>query len=98
MYAGRIVETAPVTQLFAAPQHPYTQGLLHALPGLAARARRLPMIEGAVPELQDYPPSCRFAPRCPRASEICTAVAPALTADANGAKVACHHPLRSAGP
>ena len=98
MYAGRIVETAPVTQLFAAPRHPYTQGLLHALPGLATRARRLPMIEGAVPEIQDYPLGCRFAPRCPRASEICTAVVPALTADANDAKVACHHPLRSAVP
>ena len=98
MYAGRIVETAPVTQLFAAPRHPYTQGLLHALPGLATRARRLPMIEGTVPEIRDYPPGCRFAPRCPRASETCTAVVPALTADENDAKVACHHPLRSAIP
>ena len=98
MYAGRIVETAPVTKLFAVPRHPYTQGLLHALPGLATRARRLPMIKGAVPELQDYPPGCRFAPRCPHATKICTAVVPPLTEDAKGAKVACHHPLLSDGP
>ena len=98
MYAGRIVETAPVARLFAAPRHPYTQGLLHALPGLATRARRLPMIEGTVPEIRDYPPGCRFAPRCPRASEICTSVVPALMPDGNDAKVACHHPLRSAAP
>ena len=98
MYAGRIVETAPVSRIFAAPRHPYTRGLLHALPGLATRTRRLPMIEGAVPEIEDYPPGCRFAPRCPRARETCTAVVPAPTADADGATVACHYPLGSTGP
>jgi peptide/nickel transport system ATP-binding protein len=68
MYAGQIVENAPAGELFAHPEHPYTQALLTALPRLedeAIRTSRLPTIPGQPPELIDPPASCRFAPRCP---------------------------------
>ena len=75
MYAGRIVETAPVTALFDAPQHPYTLGLLASLEAPIETdfepARRLPEIPGAVPALWALPEGCSFAPRCPRAQALC---------------------------
>ena len=80
MYAGRIVETAPVTALFDAPQHPYTLGLLASLEAPIETdlepARRLPEIPGAVPALWALPEGCSFAPRCPRAQALCTATSP----------------------
>jgi peptide/nickel transport system ATP-binding protein len=92
MYAGKVVEEAPVEELFGNPRHPYTQGLIRSIPRVDARAKgkvRLEQIPGVVPNLL-YPPSgCRFAPRCRHASEICRAEEPALRAVAAGHKVAC---------
>jgi oligopeptide/dipeptide ABC transporter ATP-binding protein len=77
MYAGRIVEEARVGELFARPRHPYTEGLLRAVPRLdeegAERKRRLTTIEGVVPNPLQLPPGCRFAPRCQHAQEKCRA-------------------------
>jgi peptide/nickel transport system ATP-binding protein len=90
MYAGRIVEEAPVGALFGAPQHPYTIGLLGAVPHLAGGDRtRLATIEGNVPDPLHPPPGCRFAPRCPFAEAECRVVDPVLTAMPAGARVAC---------
>lgn len=71
MYAGRIVETAPVETLFSRPQHPYTQGLLASVPRPGRREARLPAIEGVVPKPTELPPGCAFAPRCPEAEPAC---------------------------
>ena len=80
MYAGEIVEYAPVDTLFAAPQHPYTIGLLGSVPRLDAEAEELAAIEGMVPTLTELPAGCRFAPRCPFVRERCTQVSPPLAA------------------
>jgi oligopeptide/dipeptide ABC transporter ATP-binding protein len=71
MYAGSVVECAPVANLFAAPAHPYTQGLLRAMPSLERKQRRLPTIEGTVPSPAAMPSGCRFHPRCDLARTIC---------------------------
>ncbi|HYE76211.1 MAG TPA: ABC transporter ATP-binding protein [Blastocatellia bacterium] len=75
MYAGKIVEEAPVRELFKAPRHPYTEGLLRAVPRLheagQGRKTRLETIEGVVPNPLALPPGCRFAPRCPHAQDKC---------------------------
>jgi peptide/nickel transport system ATP-binding protein len=76
MYAGEIVERAPVNELFEAPQHPYTIGLLASIPRLDRRVDKLATIEGALPDMTNLPPGCRFAPRCPFASEICVSAPP----------------------
>jgi peptide/nickel transport system ATP-binding protein len=77
MYAGQIVESAPVEELFADPSHPYTRGLLGAIPGQQAPGESLQTIEGDVPTPNEPATSCRFAPRCPRAFDACETVAPA---------------------
>ncbi|HEV2188264.1 MAG TPA: ABC transporter ATP-binding protein [Stellaceae bacterium] len=92
MYAGRVVEEAPVEELFAHPLHPYTQGLIRSIPRLergAARKRRLDAIPGTVPSLLTPPPGCRFAPRCDFATPSCTAAVPQLRDVEGGHKVAC---------
>ena len=71
MYAGRIVEQGPVSEVFARPAHPYTEGLLKARPRLGTSAARLPLIAGQPPSLSCLPPGCRFEPRCPRATQEC---------------------------
>jgi peptide/nickel transport system ATP-binding protein len=78
MYAGEIVERAPVDELFAAPQHPYTVGLLGSIPRLDRRASHLATIEGMVPNMTSPPSGCRFAARCPFAGEICLKAPPQL--------------------
>lgn len=70
MYAGKVVESAEVHELFQNPKHPYTQGLLGALPKMDSR-QRLNSIDGMVPTLKDMPAGCRFAPRCPMATQRC---------------------------
>jgi len=91
MYAGRVVEEAPVGELFARPRHPYTQGLIRSIPRLdtAGRKTRLEAIAGVVPSLFDLPPGCSFAPRCPFARAACIATPPPLREVAPGHKVAC---------
>jgi peptide/nickel transport system ATP-binding protein len=78
MYAGEIVEHAPVDVLFKAPQHPYTIGLLASLPRLDRRVETLATIEGSLPDMSEIPQGCRFAPRCPFASEACVSHPPPI--------------------
>jgi peptide/nickel transport system ATP-binding protein len=95
MYAGRKVEEAPVGPLFGAPLHPYTRGLIGAVPrlgsSLSGQARRLSEIPGLVPSLKERIAGCVFAPRCPIATDLCRQVAPAIEEKAPGHSVACHH-------
>jgi len=90
MYAGRKVEEASVDDLFEAPLHPYTVGLIGATPVPGAeRVDRLAVIPGMVPPLKALPPGCAFAPRCPRVMERCRHARPALTRPAPDRLVAC---------
>ena len=98
MYAGRVIEEAPADRLFGAPQHPYTQGLLDALPDLDGPRRRLAAIPGTVPEPAHLPPGCAFGPRCPRAEAACAASVPSFRAVAPGHRAACLRPGAIAAP
>ena len=89
MYAGRIVEKAPVADLFARPEHPYTIGLLGSIPKLHQRQERLPAIEGQVPSPMEAPPGCRFAPRCPFVGVRCREEDPKLRGIHPGQEAAC---------
>jgi oligopeptide/dipeptide ABC transporter ATP-binding protein len=89
MYAGRIVERAPASQLFAQPRHPYTIGLIQTLPDLARRQPRLPVIAGGMPNLAVPAPGCRFADRCPRVVAQCRQQVPPLTNVGPAHDVAC---------
>jgi oligopeptide/dipeptide ABC transporter ATP-binding protein len=89
MYAGKIVESAPVADLFADPQHPYTVGLLGSIPRLDENRERLAAIPGRVPSPHRLPDGCRFAPRCPFAIERCRREAPPLAAVTPGHFSAC---------
>jgi peptide/nickel transport system ATP-binding protein len=89
MYAGEIVEYAPVETLFTAPQHPYTIGLLGSIPRLDAKAEELAAIEGRVPSMAELPAGCRFAPRCPFVRERCTQSVPALSDIGPGHRSRC---------
>ncbi|WP_338662747.1 ABC transporter ATP-binding protein [Pararoseomonas sp. SCSIO 73927] len=95
MYAGRKVEEAPVADLFAAPKHPYTQGLLGAVPklgsSLTGEETRLAEIPGLVPSLKQRIDYCVFASRCPKATDLCRSVAPALEPKAPNHTAACHY-------
>jgi peptide/nickel transport system ATP-binding protein len=94
MYAGRKVEEAPVKELFANPLHPYTQGLLGAVPKLGAsiegHSTRLKEIPGLVPSLKNKIQGCVFASRCPLAKGPCHDIAPAMQIREGGHQVACH--------
>jgi peptide/nickel transport system ATP-binding protein len=94
MYAGRKVEEAPVHDLFASPQHPYTIGLLGAVPrpGAASTTGRLQEIPGRVPSLSELPQACAFADRCPRADDLTRSQRPELHEVLPGHTVACFHP------
>jgi len=93
MYAGRVVEEARVADLFRAPLHPYTLGLIRSIPRLdlaaTQRRRRLETIAGTVPRLIDPAPGCRFAARCPSTRDECLHATPPLIEVAPGHKVAC---------
>jgi len=91
MYAGKPVEYADVETIFASPQHPYTWGLLASLPKVEGENRqRLEAIEGLPPDLRNMPPGCPFAPRCPKAVEICFREQPVSREIVQGHSVACH--------
>ena len=92
MYAGEIVEQAPVDGLFEDPRHPYTQGLLRALPQVSVKRHRLHPIPGLVPPPQLMPPGCRFAPRCPHAIEQCWTEHPELSDEVGGRALRCFNP------
>nr|WP_245216887.1 ABC transporter ATP-binding protein [Neoroseomonas nitratireducens] len=89
MYAGRIVEEAPIARLFDTAAHPYTQGLLGALPPIDGPRRRLAAIPGGVPEPWAMPPGCAFAPRCPHRAAACDARIPDASALVEGHRAAC---------
>ncbi|MFC7735998.1 ABC transporter ATP-binding protein [Roseomonas sp. GCM10028921] len=95
MYAGRKVEEAPVRELFSDPKHPYTQGLLGAVPklgsSLTGEETRLAEIPGLVPSLKTRIDGCVFAGRCPKVTDLCRAVAPALEPKAPRHTAACHY-------
>ena len=92
MYAGRIVEEAPVTELFADPVHPYTAGLIASVPKIGSGVRVLPSIPGSVPDLSVMPEGCKFAPRCRYAAEKCRQCEPELAAVSGSPtrKIRCH--------
>jgi oligopeptide/dipeptide ABC transporter ATP-binding protein len=99
MYAGKVVEKASVTALFADAQHPYTLGLMASIPRLDADRRRLSTIEGMVPAPDAMPAGCRFAPRCPLADARCAAEEPTLRPLAPGHEAACWKaPIEGARP
>src|SRR5262249_60156568 len=91
MYAGRLVEEGPTPQISRAPRHPYTAHLIASLPRLGDRAPKQELA-GQPPNLADPPPGCRFHPRCPRATAICRAEAPAMEWLAPGHPRARSHP------
>lgn len=95
MYAGRIVEEADVYQLFKAPSHPYTMGLLASIPRLSDRPERLHQITGTVPNLLELPQGCRFAPRCAYARGTCFEQEPGLVPTSARRRVACWYPLQN---
>jgi oligopeptide/dipeptide ABC transporter ATP-binding protein len=97
MYAGRAVEQAPVEELYARPRHPYTVGLLNALPAAAAAGgrRRLAEIPGMVPPPVTHPDACALAARCPRAAADCTATRPPLESHGDRHLAACLHPIEA---
>ena len=90
MYLGRVVESAPAEELFAAPNHPYTQALLAEVPRLDRRRTSFAAVKGEIPSPLDPPPGCHFHPRCPHAMKRCRVEAPALKEIAPGRRSACH--------
>ena len=99
MYAGKVIEEAPVNELFAHPRHPYTQGLIRSIPRIdlaATHKQALEAIPGVVPKLISPAEGCRFAPRCKYATPACTSATPALREVAPGHKVACILPVGAA--
>ena len=97
MYAGRVAEEGPVTRVFTAPRHPYTQKLLSSFPNIHADRRTLDVIPGQPPDLRNPPPGCRFAARCPYVMDVCREVVPPEVTFGDGVRVACHlYPHRDA--
>jgi dipeptide transport system ATP-binding protein len=96
MYAGQIVDTGPVAEVFRAPQHPYTAALLDALPERSEGQSRLSTIAGVVPGQYDRPSGCLLNPRCDFATDHCRLQPPVLRW-VNGRQVRCHTPLDAEG-
>ena len=90
MYAGKIVESGTVYNIFKEPLHPYTQGLISAFPDIYAPKAEIKSIEGQPPDLLNPPSGCRFHSRCPYAMEICKKQDPPFLEVGNGHYVACH--------
>jgi oligopeptide/dipeptide ABC transporter ATP-binding protein len=89
MYAGNLVEAGTIRAVFKDPRHPYTKGLLDAIPKLGSRERRLRGIEGVVPSLLNPPGGCRFHPRCPKAMKACKEMSPRQIEGETGHYVSC---------
>jgi peptide/nickel transport system ATP-binding protein/oligopeptide transport system ATP-binding protein len=89
MYAGQVVELAPAQELLRRPLHPYTKALMNAVPKLTGGANRLSAIPGNVPRIGNFPPGCRFAPRCPIAKPECSEKIPELVEVEAGRRVRC---------
>jgi len=89
MYAGQIVELSPASELLRRPLHPYTKALINSVPKLAGGASRLTAIPGNVPRIGNFPPGCRFAPRCPMAKPECSNAIPELIEVGAGRWVRC---------
>src|SRR5690606_376210 len=90
MYAGKVVETGAIETVYREPTHPYTHGLLGAIPRIDQIQRALTVMSGTPPLLTSVPPGCRFHPRCPHAQELCHHSEPALRVAPNGSSTACH--------
>ena len=88
MYAGRVVEIGPVREVIRAPAHPYTAGLMAAIPDMTMDRERLNQIDGAMPRLNAIPTGCAYNPRCPRAFERCGVERPELL-NAGATRAAC---------
>lgn len=95
MYAGDVVESAVTSRIFDNPRHPYTYGLLNAIPRLDRETEKLMVIRGSVPSLIDPPSGCRFHPRCPYAKDICKEKKPELTEIEPNHFIACYFPLQA---
>lgn len=89
MYAGRLVETGALEQIFSSALHPYTRGLFRCIPDIEEETSAIRPIEGLMPDPLDLPPGCPFHPRCPEAMEVCRREVPPVTDD-RGHKVMCH--------
>ncbi|HCA40961.1 MAG TPA: ABC transporter ATP-binding protein [Aminobacterium sp.] len=89
MYAGKVVERAPVVPLFKKPQHPYTRGLLHSIPHLNTQAKRLDVIPGVVPSPLNFPSGCKFHNRCSECFDRCTTEEPPLYLLSNNRAIRC---------
>jgi oligopeptide transport system ATP-binding protein len=101
MYLGKIVEVGPAQEVYSNPIHPYTLSLLSAIPipdPEANRARAPQVVEGDVPSPANPPAACRFHPRCPYATEVCSEIEPELIDHGRGHWAACHHPLNREAP
>ena len=96
MYGGRVIEEAPVQDLFQTPRHPYTKGLLACIPKMEDERETLDVIKGMVPSPSDFPKGCRFHPRCPYAKDRCRQGNPPLHTIGN-TKVTCYFPLGDDG-
>ncbi|MGN9815760.1 dipeptide/oligopeptide/nickel ABC transporter permease/ATP-binding protein [Streptomyces sp. SD11] len=92
MYGGQIVESGVTADLVESPSHHYTRGLLGSVLSLESAAERMTQIKGVVPSPADFPAGCRFADRCPMATEVCRTTAPRLAGPPGRHEVACHHP------
>jgi oligopeptide/dipeptide ABC transporter ATP-binding protein len=89
MYAGRVVESGPVSRIFNSPAHPYTEALLNSIPRMSDDRQRLTAIDGQPPDLSKMPPGCSFAPRCTRAFDKCFQMAPPATVAEEGRTARC---------
>lgn len=95
MYAGRMVELSTAADVFKNPKHPYTVGLMSAFPSIIGPKRALTTLPGEPPDLLNPPSGCRFHPRCPYATEVCSQTAPELKDHGGGHLVACYHPVEA---
>lgn len=91
MYAGMVQEIAPVRELYRNPLHPYTLGLMHAMPRMGDEKKRLYNIPGTVPHITQMPKGCHFAPRCPYSTQECLESCPPMASARENHSVRCFH-------